>query len=230
MGSEMTVDDLIAEAEKLARPCLLLNTEGKGEVVGYWRGERQDRPNAVPPEATALRSIEHIMTIDAGLLARVGIKQPFSSIGFAAVEQVNGDMVYRVLGSGSSLTELQCDGLPLYLTEDKSFPPFEAICLYGSERVAAWLKSLGLERHDYQQAQLESQAVEYSDFYMSRTSLYQGGADVVVGGWHQLWSDDDFYMPLEMRLAIWTLRDAEPWYELWQATGNGNWSVKERIT
>ncbi|WP_159260165.1 hypothetical protein [Komagataeibacter xylinus] len=39
-----------------------------------------------------------------------------------------------------------------------------------------------------------------------------------MGGWHQSWPEDDFYMPLEMRRAVLTLREAEPWYELWQAT------------
>ena len=226
----MTVDELIAEGEALSRPCFLLSVEGEGEVAGYWRGERADEPNRVPPEAKALRSIEHVVTVDARLLERVGLFVRSPTVGFAEVELANGDTVYRVLEPDLALSDLTCDGLPLHAVESRSFPPFEAVCLYAGGGVGAWLKGLGLQRHDYEAAAQEPEAVAYFDAYAERAPLYRGDADVVVGGWHQAWPDDDFFLPLEMRLALLTLRDAEPWYELWQATGRRNWSVRQRIT
>ncbi|WCM23966.1 hypothetical protein NDK50_24295 [Paraburkholderia bryophila] len=226
----MTVDELLAEGERLCRPCFWLNVEGEGNVVGYWQGERADRPNAVPPEATALRSIKHILTIDSGLLKRVGLSMRSSTVGFTEVESAHGDTHYRVFESDAPISDLRCDGLPLHAAEGRSFPPFEAVCLYGGESVADWLKSLGLERHEYGWAESAPEAVGYFDAYAARSPIYRHDADLVVGGWHQCWPEDNFYMPLEMRLAVLTLRDSEPWYELWQAIGRGGWSVKARIT
>jgi hypothetical protein len=226
----MTVEELIVEGESMSRPCFLLRVEGDGEIMGYWGGERTDEPNVVPPAATALRSIRHIMTIDTCLLKAVGLDAGSPTIGFAEIEPVRGDTQYKVFETAPGLADLQCDGLPLHAIEGTSFPPFEAVCLYGGANVATWLKSLGLERHQYEQAACEPEAMDYFDAYMERSPIYQGGADVVIGGWHHCWAEDDFYLPLEMRLAAFTLRDAEPWYELWQATGSRNWSVKARIT
>jgi hypothetical protein len=44
-----------------------------------------------------------------------------------------------------------------------------------------------------------------------------------------IWPDDDFFMPLEMRLVATTLRDAEPFLEVWLSE-LGNIRVKSRIT
>jgi len=44
-----------------------------------------------------------------------------------------------------------------------------------------------------------------------------------------IWPDDDFFFPLEMRLLVTTIRDAEPFYEIW-LSDIGNIIAKERIT
>lgn len=228
-GQNMTVDDLLAEAEALARPCYLLGASGTGQVAGFWGGERADRPNAVPPEATALQSIRHIMTVDARLLNELGLRTPAPSIGFAEVVTKTGHISHRILHSDTECADLSCDGLPLYATPAISLPPFEALCLYGSARIAEWLRGQGLQRHDYMAAADATAAMDYRDIYDEKSFLRRGDLDAVIGGWHQLWPDDDFYMPLEMRLAAITLRDAAPWYEIWLATGLQNWRVLPRI-
>ena len=53
----MTLDELIAEGERLSRPCYLLGADGPGPVAGFWGGERADHPNKVPPSATALSAM-----------------------------------------------------------------------------------------------------------------------------------------------------------------------------
>lgn len=215
----MILDDLLAEGENLRRPCFTLSVEGKGDIAGYWRGER---PDYTPP---ALR--RHVMTLDSQLLVQMGMPMGYASIGFSEVED---ERLYNVLRSQQPVTALGCTGLPLYATADTSFPPLEAVCLYGSEKVAAWLESLGLQRHEYTRAALTPLGRAYDDAYAERCDLFRDNVDVIVGGWHQSWPEDDFYMPLEMRRAVLTLREAEPWYELWQATGGPNFNVCERIT
>ncbi len=226
----MTIDELIAAGETLSRQCFALGAEKAGNIVGYWRGERADYPNSVPPEATAIRSWQHVLTIDTELLAAVGIVEHLPAIGFAMVESIRGDSAGRILPSTVGISELQCEGDPLYAHPYRSLPPFEALCLYGGDAISAWLKKLGLARHDYFQAASEPVAMAYQDYHAAHSPLTLDGAYAVVGGWHQMWPDDDFYLPLEMRLAVLTLKDAEPWYELWQSRGQRNWSVRERIT
>jgi hypothetical protein len=110
-----------------------------------------------------------------------------------------------------------------------SFPPFEAVCLYGGPAVARWLSSLGLERFQYSEARSQHVAEEYEQEFMRRAPFYMEGVDVIVGGWHMIWPDDDFYLPREMRLLATTIRDAEPFLEVW-LSDIGNVSIKDRIT
>ncbi|WP_308720696.1 hypothetical protein [Komagataeibacter xylinus] len=215
----MILDDLLAEGESLRRSCFTLSVEGRGDIAGYWRGER---PDYTPP---ALR--RHIMTLDSQLLVQTGMPMGYASIGFSEVED---ERFYNVLRSQQPVTALGCTGLPLYATPDTSFPPLAAVCLYGSEKVAAWLKTLGLQRYEYTRAALAPLGRAYDDIYTERGDLFRDNVDAIVGGWHQSWPEDDFYMPLEMRRAVLTLREAEPWYELWQVAGGPNFNVCERIT
>jgi len=225
------VDDLIAEGERISRRCLLLSAKQSGDVGGYWGGERSDTPNGVPNGATALRSMSHVATIDASLLSPLGVPANPSPLSLFKVEPVRGNVGYRVVQpTGVVFRDINCTGEPLYVREAASFPPFEALCLYGGGLISSWLKHLGLERFEYCAAGAETAARDYQSEFIKRSPIHLNNADVVLGGWHQIWPEDDFYLPLEMRLAMLTLRDAEPWLALWLATGLGNWSVREHIT
>lgn len=226
----MNLDDLVAQAQFLARPCVSLSEMGTGAVAGYWGGERSDFPNAVPPSATALRSYRHLVTVDAAWLDRVGIDGENGSIGLRLVETADGRTCTGMLRSPAPFAAIECDGLPLFAAMEVSLPPFAAICLYGDERVAAWLASLGLERHQYVEASWQPQAEAYEEFHFERSHLARDDIDVVIGGWHEFWMEDDFYLPLEMRLGLLTLRDAEPYYEVLCSAGHHNWTVREHIT
>ncbi|MDO5642554.1 MAG: hypothetical protein Q4G26_09255 [Paracoccus sp. (in: a-proteobacteria)] len=227
---DLTLADMIAEGEALSRPCFLLRADATGDIAGFWGGERADQPSRPPPEATALSAIRHIMTVDARLLGQLGLPAPAPSIGFSEVRLKTGAITFRVHHSGPEIAALECDGLPLYATPATSFPPFAALCLYGGARIADWLAGLGLRRHEYHAAAHVPLAMDYEDAFTARAPISGSGADAVLGGWHQIWPEDDFFLPLEMRLAALTLREAEPWYELWRASGPGNWSVRARMT
>jgi hypothetical protein len=119
-------------------------------------------------------------------------------------------------------------GTPLYGHETTSFPPIEALCLYGGPIIDEWLSLEGLERTDYDRAPYTKLGEKYFEAYGERCQLYAKGPAAVLGGWHAIWPDDDFYLPREMRLVLWTFRDAEPWIEVFERSPN--LPVRVRIT
>lgn len=223
----MPLDLLLAEGRRLARPHHVLSRDGAGERVGYWRGQRQDRPNGPPPGAGALNRFDHLLTLDEDFLRRAGLDHhsPWSLFEIGLVQGDGGLRVERA----APFAETVCDGAPLYATSGRTMAPFEAVCLYGDARVGDWLKSLGLERWRYAQARAETAAQDYEDAWMETSPFHQAAGDVIVGGWHFIWPDDDFFMPLEMRLMLTVLADAEPFWEVWRSE-IGNLLIKERVT
>ena len=57
------------------------------------------------------------------------------------------------------------DGIPLYGQEESSFPPIEALCLYGGPTIGEWLSSLGLDRTDYDHARALEMGEAYQEVY-----------------------------------------------------------------
>lgn len=225
----MNADELIAEGEAIAKKCFLLTTEPRGEIVGHWGGTRSDIPDSFPPEVTQFTSRRHIATVSERLLADLGIDR-LGATGLFEWEGVDGDPHLCVeRDPRTSFGSFACDGDPLYATESSSFPPFEALCLHGSDRIANWLASLGLRRFEYWKVPRESIA-GYLDTYEERLPLTQGSADVVVGGWHLMWPEDDYYVPAEMTYVMLTLRDAEPWYSVWYSPMSQGCYARAHIT
>jgi len=226
----MNIEGLVSEGEALARPAFLLNTAPTDSgIVGYWGGERGDMPNEMPPPRGIFSGRRHILSLSENITARIGITcGPVSFFEWTRTD--GGDLSYRV-GADHRLrfADLSFTGEPLYATAAQSFPPFAAVCLYGGERVGAWLRELGLARHEYWKAGGDLPEL-YEGEWQKRSPFYERNADVVVGGWHFLWPDDDFYIPLEMQLVALTLRDAEPWFEIWHSPARQGWRAKPRTT
>lgn len=44
--------------------------------------------------------------------------------------------------------------------------------------------------------------------------LYSDQAAAVLGGWHFPWPDGDWEELVDKELVLWTLREAEPWVEV----------------
>lgn len=219
----MEADAIIAEGERLARPALLLDeTPTKLGIVGYWGGRgRVGYPGR--------KDDRHRITVDCGWLAEQGVRVR----GTIGVFDVDPRWRYPVPvwldRVPKPLAELQMQGgTSLFGTEVRSFPPIEAVCLYGGVAVEQWLSSEGLERTDYDVAATTEIGEAYQRVYRDRCPLYANGPAAILGGWHAMWPDDDFYIPREMRLAIWTFRDAEPWIEVFERSPN--LSVRIRIT
>jgi hypothetical protein len=225
----MTLAELIAEGEALARACSLLGEKPTDRVGAYWNGERGDRPNSVPPTATAVRSQQHIITIDKTLMNDLGMKSRYSP-GLFEVDYVGRGDRPSVEVDETEFRDIPFTGIRLYATAGTSFPPFEAICLYGSGKVETWLRSKGLERYQYEYAAQEPLAEEYNAEFMRRSPLYTRGADAVVGGWHMMWPADDFFFPLEIRLVVLTMREAEPYWEIYTSVARPNFIAKVRFS
>jgi hypothetical protein len=227
----MTLDELISEGEALVRPCFLLMSSPSLRFGGFFGGERHDRPNIVPREATALASLRHIITIDSALPAELGLPTT-APLSLFVAEDIRGNESHRVEQPAiPRFEEISCTGTRLYAVPAQSFPPIEAVCLYGSTQVAEWMRELGLARHQYGDVTRSPIARQYMDEFTRRAPLYSGEADAIVGGWHMMWPEDDFFMPIEMRLVLTTIRDSEPFYEIWVTdSAVRNYSVQSRIT
>lgn len=231
----MTLDELIAEGEALARPAYLLGDKPTGSApVAHWSGVRADMPNATPAWATALAGQRHICTLSEEALSCLDLRwaRPTGPVSLFEVELATGERKLRASGDGRQrFNDLAfTEGASLYATLFKSFPPFAALCCHGSERISRWLTSEGYARHEYWH--LRSEIIEeYEQEWMRRSPFYHPGeAVMVVGGWHFLWPEDDYYVPPECRLLFLTLRDAEPWYEVWLGLASGGLIARERIT
>lgn len=218
----MEIDELVAYAEAIQRPCYQLFEAKPGEqVVAQWGGSRDD---------IKLEGNRHILSWDFELTFKLGIQRrnPFALITWTnprgdeqprlqpAKPQAFGDIPFK-------------DTTPLSARSATSFPPFEALCLYGDQRIGEWLKSIGLERWDYEDANAVLRE-QYQEIYQQRCPLYTEPSIVAqLGGWHSIWPDDDYYIPREMQMLCWTFRDAEPWYEIFLSAA-GNTVLKERAT
>lgn len=225
----MNTEELIAEGEAIAKGCFHLTTKSEGEIVGYWGGRRSDFPEAFPTQVTHFTQRRHIVTISQRLLRELDVDS-LGAVGLFEWEDVEGDLHLNVeRDPRTEFDAFTCDGDPLFATEATSFPPFEALCLHGSERVAEWLRSFGLERFEYWKVPRDAIA-GYREFYEAQLPLFLDSVDVVVGGWHLLWLEDDYYIPAEMKYLFLTLRDAEPWRSVWYAPLTQACFAREHIT
>jgi hypothetical protein len=226
----MTLNELIREGEALSRKCFYLsrlyNIRG---VMGYWGGERSDITNWLEPGVTSFVSRRHIATVSESLFASLGIERLGPVGAFEWLDEEKNSF-YRVeFDSRKKFDSFRCDGAPLYATEAMSFPPLAAVCLYGGEKIEQWLGEMGRQRFEYQLLLSEPMCEEYQAEFARRSVLKRDDVDIVVGGWHELWPEDEYYTPAELRLLYMTLRDAEPWIEVWHNPARASCFAKPRI-
>lgn len=219
----MEATAIIEEGERLARPSLLLDQAPTlTGIVAYWGGNgRLGYPGGDDDR--------HKITFDCSWLAEQGIRVR-GSIGVIEIDpRWKYPVPVLIDRAPLTLSQLQMQGgVPLFGTETPSFPPIEAVCLYGGPIVEEWLASEGLERTDYDVAATTAIGERYQEVYRKRCPLFSDGPAAVLGGWHAIWQDDEFYLPREMRLVLWTFRDAEPWIEVFERSPN--LPVRIRIT
>lgn len=194
-------------------------------MVAYWGGSgRPDIPQGFPSFVTAFRERHHWITVDCAWLARLGFGLQGTLSLYEDVPNYGENVGTVFHEPNMAFGGLKMDGAALYAKPAKSFPPLEAVCLHGSPEVEEWLKSQELERYDYEAIHSE----RYRSIWQDRCPLFTNECAAMLGGWHVMWPEDDFYTPPEMKLLVWTFKDAEPYAEIWR--GARNFLVRFRIT
>ncbi len=225
------MDALLKEAEAISLPCFDLVPAEKGDPISaYWGGRRADLPEKFPPFVKALKSQTHLLSIDQELFQKIGI-QGRGAFALSIVTTTEGkERPEAVNVENGPVSKIAFENsIPLTAKPMISLPPFEALLLYGGAAVTQWLSSQGLQRWQYEDADPKVRN-SYLDFLNPRHPLTSNDPPFArIGGWHVSWPDDDFYMPREMRLMIWTFHDSEPWYEVFLSPLR-NYKIKQRIT
>jgi hypothetical protein len=147
----MTINELIAEGDALARSSFLLGTKPTDSgIVGYWGGIRADMPDDLSNDRFSMFSARrHIFTLSEEITKQIGINRGPVSV-FEWERDADGDLSFRLEHDYRiCFADLEINGEPLYATPCASFPPFSAVCLYGGERIRAWLNELGRARYEY---------------------------------------------------------------------------------
>lgn len=209
----MDTNELLAEAERLERPCLVLTTRrNTGASFGFWGGEPVLKPVS--------GSWRYWLTIRCDWLSEQGLPlQGILSVYTNEDDCVSGMVVHDPKGELPQRVE---GGIRLYGREEAAFPPIEAFLKFGSPALKKCL-------------QPDSSPISEWDFleneYMKHCPLYDSTDTVaaVVGGWHHPWPDGDWEQLNERRLVLWTFRDCEPWVEVW-LNRSGRFQVLQRIT
>ena len=223
--------DLVKESAALSLPCFDLVPAGKGdEVVAYWGGRRSDLPEQLPEFVTAVKSQAHLLSVDQSLFEQLSLqgREPLAlSMSTTADDDEGLDCVTVSTGRLSELVFE--DAVPLAAVRATSLPPLQALLLYGGTPVQNWLSSQGLQRWDYEDV-AEELRNRYRKLFDPQLPLFMERPPYArIGGWHIAWPDDDFYIPREMRLMIWTFQDSEPWHEVFLSPLR-NYVIKSRIT
>jgi hypothetical protein len=225
------MDILLKESEKLSLPCFDLVPAGKGdEVSAYWRGRRSDLPERFPKGVTAFKYQKHFLSVDQKLFDQLGLqgRGPLALSMFTTTE--DDEKLCNVNVSTGKLNEISFEeSIALTAKPATSLPPLEALLLYGGPAVQQWLSSQKLQRWDYSDVDSVVRD-QYLKHFNPRLPLCMEQPPFArVGGWHVQWPDDDFYIPREMRLMVWTFQDSEPWYEVFLSPLR-NYIIKSRIT
>jgi hypothetical protein len=219
------------ESEALSLPCFDLVPAERGDpVVGHWGGRRSDLPEEFPEFVKALKSQAHFLSVDQELFDKLDLHGRGPLVLSTITTSDDDERLDPVNVPTAKLSEVVFDdSVPLTAKPATSLPPLEAVLLYGGSGVQEWLSSQGLKPWQYEEVAPEVRK-RYQEHFSPHVPLYAEHPPYArVGGWHVSWPDDDFYIPREMRLMIWTFRDSEPWYEVFLSPLR-NYVIKSRIT
>lgn len=203
----MTADELIAEGERLARPCLILSESQPDEpVVGLW-GNRDDTDTEGP-----LLWIR----VDCAWLQQRG----FDLDGYLSVYADTEYCDFTVVHTPRERLPVRVGTeIPLSGREGRSLPQEEAILVLGEATTGRREAVSGEAIRLYRGLQLGS--------------AFAGWA--TLGGWRMSWPDDDddpeelAFWQVNRTLVLRTSHDAEPWVEVWRHS-DGRLEAVARIT
>jgi hypothetical protein len=216
----MTPEELIAEGRRLQRPCMFLRPTGSGEVAAVWYE---------PETRTGYRAGYRNrcwLTVDARFIS--GLSP--SVTGFITVFTGENDHESGRIAFTPSWPKQS--GTPLYASPASVLPPIDAVFARGSHAVESWIISHGWERNERYNYNFKDKAIvdEYEKVWRSEHPLFRdSNIYATLGGWHMTWPDHDWHDLIDKKLLVFTLRDAEPWFEAWQM-GSDDFEVILRCT
>lgn len=209
----MTSDELIAEGRKLQRASIFLRPEPRGRVAAVWHESELNQDHSLITVDT--RNIPGFVELDT----------PFVTVKTDMTKLRGGEIDFA-----TSLPENA--GIKLYCYPADVLPPLEVVFALGSESVGAWLNQQGWNRRERYNSNFADREVTapYLDIWKKEFPLYfDSDIYAVLGGWHWPGQDGDWYDLLDAKLMILTLRDAEPWIEVWRLK-SGEFKVIQRTT
>lgn len=203
----MDIDHLLAEATRLAKPSIwLLPAEGGDEHAATWGG--------YGPAIGEPSEIRHPLTVDLSFLP--------GSFDSPSCLSIYNDPAQLVGQSALHSARLPLSGTPLAAHPRESWPPLDALFLFGSSAIQHWLTEYQWQPELGYNSNFPDVAVadSYNAVFQAQHPLYSDVAFAVLGGWHFPWPDGDWRNLLDGRLIVTTFREAEPLLEAWQLHGS----------
>src|SRR5260370_15566989 len=228
----MTGEQLIEVGRGLARSCLYLTEQGDGKPSAVWGGP--GLVPAPPGPYRHWLTVLGPALVEAGLAGLEGclIHTPDDAVRFAEpqvstkaglslIADWTGSSgvcisVYTdeeecspgtvAVGPSTALPESATAGVPLFGRKSLSWPPLDAVFLFGPPAVQEWLAANGWGPEEpYNDNFPDRTPVEvYGRAWQRECPLFGNGVFAQLGGWHMPWPDGDWYALLERRLVAWT--------------------------
>lgn len=213
----MTIEKLIAEGRKLQRNCNFLKPTGSGEPVAMWFES--------DPDDESITDWRRWMTIRSDAVPQAHPRAIFYFSLYTKGLEVG--LVDFVDGWPPR------DGIPLYAQPAEVLPPIDVVFALGSEEVGAWLAANGWLRNDRYNSNFGEASLvrQYEQTWISEHPIFKTDPEVyaMTGGWHLPGQDNDWHDLVPAKLLVTTLRDSEPWVEVFQMP-YGDFKVCQRIT
>jgi hypothetical protein len=213
----MTAKQLIAEGRAIQRKCNLLMPSGDGEPVAIWFELDSDDENIT--EWRRWMTVRADALPDAKAPATVFFSLYTSGLEKGLLDFVDGWPPWN--------------GTPLYAHPTSVLPPLDAVFALGSEEVGKWLAAHHWPRTQrYDRNFGDPQVVgPYQEIWFVEHPILKNDADVYAftGGWHLPGQDDDWHDLISAKLLLTTVRDSEPWVEVFQMPDK-EYKVLQRIT
>lgn len=185
-------------------------------MVAHWGGDFK-----YPGQFEMYGEVQHVFSLLPEATSTRG------AITLIQHENLEEERIYRVFNEGISLVDAE----PLYARVQKSVPPFQAFCLYGSLEVEHWLREQGHSRLDYWDLAHEHED-HYNEVVGFEPWVWWSAEDValVLDPWPMMWPDDEVYPIPPARLVAGSLRDTEPFVQLWHSASSQGWWAEGKHT
>lgn len=240
----MNIEQLTAEARRLARPCVHLTQDEGAPLAAIWGGPGLVENQVEPSCSTS--GFCHWFSLDCRFLPpgyedlraclSVYVEEDRWSEGDEWPEDEEPDEWPAVVARDETIQMPDYWVLPgtkLFAHPRLSWPPVDAVFRFGSPAIQEWLADCGWQADWLYNDNFRDSAVVsvYESYVNARNPLFDESEKVFVrlGGWHDAFPENDWVELLAKRLVAMTYRDAQPWLEVW-ADQSRNFEVLQRIT